>query len=177
MGLIKRYLHMAQKVQFMLLRNGYTRADFLRRHGMLAGMGEKVYYYSRILPEDPKLLRLGNNVVIATNVRFLNHDRADIMLSTMFGKKYTKYFDCIDIGSNVFIGADVVVLPGVKIGDNSIIGAGAVVTKDLDPGKIWGGVPAKCIGDFDGFIDARVENVNPEKKADILWERFYSERQ
>lgn len=139
MGLIKRYLHMAQKLRFMLLRNGFTRADYLRRHNILTSIGENVYFYTRILPEDPKLLRIGNNVVIATNVRFVNHDRADIMLSTMFNKKYTKSYDCIEIGSNVFIGADAIVLPGVKIGDNTVIGAGAVVTKDLTPGKIWGG--------------------------------------
>ena len=138
MGLIGRYLHMAQKVWFMLLRNGYTRADYLRRRGMLAGMGENIYFYSRILPEDPALLRLGNNVVIATNVRFLNHDRTDILLTRMIGKKYTKFYDCIEIGSNVFIGADAVLLPGVQIGDNSIVGAGAVVTKDLPSGKVWG---------------------------------------
>lgn len=130
---------MAQKLKFMLLRNGFTRADYLRRHDMLASIGDRVYFYSRILPEDPKLLRIGNNAVIATNVRFVNHDRADIMLSAMFNKRYTKYYDCIEIGDNVFIGADVIVLPGVKIGDNSIIGAGAVVAKDLPAGKIWGG--------------------------------------
>lgn len=176
MGLIKRYLHMAQKLRFMLLRNGFTRADYLRRHDILSSIGEKVYFYTRILPEDPKLLRIGNNVVIATNVRFVNHDRADIMLSTMFGKKYMKCYDCIEIGDNVFIGADAIVLPGVKIGNDSIIGAGAVVTKDLPSGKVWGGVPARCIGKFNDFIDARVGNVNPEKDPQKLWEKFYSER-
>lgn len=73
MGLIKRYFHMAQKLRFMLLRNGFTRADYLRRHDILSPIGEKVYFYTRILPEDPKLLRIDNNVVIATNVRFVNH--------------------------------------------------------------------------------------------------------
>lgn len=130
---------MAQKARFMLLRNGFTRANYLRRNNILASIGARVYYYSRILPEDPKLLRIGDNVVIATNVRFVNHDRADIMLSTMFGKAYTKRYDCIEIGNNVFIGADAIILPGVKVGDNSVIGAGAVVTKDLPSGKIWGG--------------------------------------
>lgn len=176
MGLIKRYLRMAQKAQFMLLRGGYARADFLRKHDMLAGIGEKVYFYSRILPADPKLLKLGDNIVIATNVRFVNHDRADIMLSEIFGKKYMKFYDCIEVGNNVFIGADVVVLPGVKIGENSIIGAGTVVTKDLPSGGIWGGAPARCIGDFQNFIEFRSKNVNPEKDPRKLWEKFYSER-
>lgn len=177
MGLIKRYLYLAQKLRFMMLRNGFTRADFLRRHDILRSIGEKVYFYSRILPADPKLLKLGSNVVIATNVRFVNHDRADIMLSAMYDRKYTKYYDCIEVGNNVFIGADVIVLPGVKIGDNSVIGAGAVVTKDLPAGKVWGGTPARCIGNFDDFIAARARNAEPENDPDKLWKKFYSERQ
>ncbi len=46
---------------------------------------------------------------------------------------------------NVWIGANAVVVPGVRIGTGSIIGAGAVVTKDVEPYSIMGGVPAKLI--------------------------------
>jgi acetyltransferase-like isoleucine patch superfamily enzyme len=49
----------------------------------------------------------------------------------------------IDIGSNVWIGAACVVLPGATIGDNSVVAAGSVVTKSIPPNEIWGGVPAK----------------------------------
>jgi acetyltransferase-like isoleucine patch superfamily enzyme len=47
------------------------------------------------------------------------------------------------IGKNVWLGCHVTVLPGVTIGDNAIIGAGAVVTKNIPAGETWGGVPAK----------------------------------
>jgi len=49
------------------------------------------------------------------------------------------------IGKNVWIGANVTILKDVNIGDNSIIGAGAVVTKDIPSNVIVGGVPAKII--------------------------------
>lgn len=140
MSVITRYKKLISKARFMALRNGFSRADYLRKHHLLCSIGENVYFYSRIVPSDPELLRLGDNVVIATNVRFLGHDRIDILLSGMFGQKYTKFYDCIEVGSNVFIGANSTILPGVKIGDNSIIGAGAVVTKDLPAGFLWGGV-------------------------------------
>ena len=49
------------------------------------------------------------------------------------------------IGSNAWLGSHVVVLPGVSIGDGAIIGAGAVVTKDVPAGETWAGVPARRI--------------------------------
>ena len=51
----------------------------------------------------------------------------------------------IHIGKNVWIGANVTILDGVTVGDNAILAAGCVVTKDVPVGGIYGGVPAKCI--------------------------------
>lgn len=50
------------------------------------------------------------------------------------------------VGNGVWIGANVVVLRGVQIGDGAVIAAGAVVTKDVARNEIWGGVPARKIG-------------------------------
>lgn len=55
----------------------------------------------------------------------------------------------IKIGHNVWLGESVIILPGVKIGDGSIVGAGSVVTKDLDSQSIYAGNPAKKIKVFD----------------------------
>jgi len=49
----------------------------------------------------------------------------------------------VKIGRNVWLGARVIVLPGVTIGDNAVVGAGAVVTKDIPAGQRWVGVPAR----------------------------------
>lgn len=51
----------------------------------------------------------------------------------------------IHIGKNVWIGANATVLAGVRIGDGAVVVAGAVVTKDVEPNTIVGGVPAKII--------------------------------
>ncbi len=53
------------------------------------------------------------------------------------------------IGDNVWIGACVTIVPGVTIGDNAIIAAGAVVTKNVEPNTVVGGVPAKFIKNID----------------------------
>ena len=87
---LKTYFRFLQKAYFTLLRDGYARADYLRKHDILQSIGENVYFYSRIFPPNPKLLKIGNNVSIATNVRILGHDRIDVVLSGLYGKKYSK---------------------------------------------------------------------------------------
>jgi acetyltransferase-like isoleucine patch superfamily enzyme len=77
---------------------------------------------------------IGHNVVLAT----LNHDIDP-------NKRCTMHPAPIVIGKNVWIGANATVVPGVTIGDGSIIAAGAVVTKDVPANVIVGGVPAKVI--------------------------------
>jgi acetyltransferase-like isoleucine patch superfamily enzyme len=77
---------------------------------------------------------IGHNVVLAT----LNHDINSKKRSTMHPAR-------IVIGKNVWIGANATVLPGVSIGDGSVIAAGAVVTKDVPANVIVGGIPAKII--------------------------------
>nr|WP_320024289.1 DapH/DapD/GlmU-related protein [uncultured Acetobacterium sp.] len=77
---------------------------------------------------------IGHNVVLAT----LNHDSNP-------QKRGDMYPAPIRIGNNVWIGAQVTVLPGVTIGDGAIVAAGAVVTRDVQANVIVGGVPAKII--------------------------------
>lgn len=78
---------------------------------------------------------IGHGAMLAT----LNHDRDP-------EKRADLHPAPIRIGRNVWLGANVTVLPGVTIGDGAIVAAGAVVTKDVEPGDIVGGVPAKKIG-------------------------------
>ncbi len=63
--------------------------------------------------------------------------------SADFGNSYGK----IEVGDYVFIGPRSIILPGVTIGTGAVVAAGAVVTKDIPDFEIWGGVPAKKIGD------------------------------
>ena len=75
---------------------------------------------------------IGHNVVLATlNHGRLPENRHDLLPSPIY------------IGKNVWIGASAVVLPGVRIGDGAIVAAGAVVTKDVPPNTVVGGVPAR----------------------------------
>ena len=83
-------------------------------------------------------IKIGSNVCIAPNVSFFasGHNLIDL-------EKHTG--EDILIGNNVWIGGNVIILPGVKIDDNSIIAAGSVVTKNVKKDTLVGGVPAKII--------------------------------
>ena len=85
-----------------------------------------------IFIEDGTLI--GHNAVLAT----INHMEDP-------GKRASMIFQSIHIEKNVWLGANVTVLPGVTIGEGSIIAAGAVVTKDVPANMIAAGVPAKVI--------------------------------
>ena len=58
-------------------------------------------------------------------------------------------FGEVKIGKNCYLGANVIICQPVTIGDNSALAAGAVVTKDIPAGEIWGGVPAKFLKKVD----------------------------
>ena len=86
-------------------------------------------------------MRIGNHVDIATDVMIYNSEH----------NVESDYFQAEDrpviIEDYVFIGPRAIILPGVKIGKGAIIAAGAVVTKEVAPYAIVGGVPAKIIGE------------------------------
>lgn len=77
---------------------------------------------------------IGHNVVLATLNHDLNPEKRQICIPAP-----------INIGKNVWIGSNSTILPGVTIHNNSVVAAGAVVTKDVPPNTIVGGVPAKII--------------------------------
>ncbi len=91
-------------------------------------------------------INIGNYVMVADNVSFRNADHAfsDTEVPMLLQGEFSKN---IIVEDDVWIGANVVILKGVRIGTGAIIGANAVVTQDVPSFKIYGGVPAKEIGD------------------------------
>jgi len=85
-------------------------------------------------------INIGNNVVISENVTIRDSDNHQIISEN-------KKPIClpITIGNNVWIGINVTILKGVTIGDGAVIAAGSVVTKNIPPKSLVGGVPAKII--------------------------------
>lgn len=103
-------------------------------------IGEDTLIGERVVLDGRDTLTIGNHVDIATGAMIFNshHDIHD----PTFGPIELKN----TIEDYVFIGPNAIILPGVKIGKGAVVGAGAVVTKDVEPLTIVGGVPAKEIG-------------------------------
>lgn len=89
---------------------------------------------------------IGNYVMMGPDIVIMGvtHDISDLS-KPMIDPGNPSLEKEVKIGSNVWIGTRVIIMPGVEIGDNSIIGSGAVVTKSFEKNSIIGGVPAKFI--------------------------------
>jgi acetyltransferase-like isoleucine patch superfamily enzyme len=88
---------------------------------------------------------VGDHSLIASGCKFIDHDHG-IQQGELMRKQHGPE-QPIEIGSDVWLGCNIVVLKGVNIGDGAVVAAGAVVTKSIPRNEIWGGVPAKKIGD------------------------------
>lgn len=101
------------------------KGGFVNRNSMIVSM-EKI--------------ELGSGVTIGPNVCIYDHDH------NLEGDKNKPFVTApVRIGDKVWIGANAVILKGVTIGENAVVAAGAVVTKDVPPFSIVGGVPAKVL--------------------------------
>jgi acetyltransferase-like isoleucine patch superfamily enzyme len=116
----------------------FTVAEYLRQQG--TRIGENCRIMIRSFGPEPYLIRIGNHCTIAPSVAFSTHDGGGWIFSDEMPS--LQEFGRIDILDNCFIGMRAVVLPGVRIGPNSVVGAGAVVTKDVPPGMVVAGCPA-----------------------------------
>lgn len=99
------------------------------------------------------LINIGNNVTLAPRVHILAHDA-----STKMALGYTR-ISKVNIGNNVFVGANSIILPGVTIGNDVIIGAGSVVTKNIPDNSVAVGNPARVIKSYDQYLNKQKHNM------------------
>lgn len=120
---------------------------------------------------EPYLISIGDGVRITAGVKFFTHGGA-----TVLRKRHPDmdFFGKIRVGDNVYIGNNVLIMPGVTIGNDVTIAAGAVVTKSVPEAVIVGGNPARIIGNLSDFearmlrFNLNTRGLSPHQKKEFL---------
>lgn len=137
-----------ERTEIMKKILGKTKDNFLIEqsfecdYGYNIEIGENFYSNHNLVILDANKVVFGDNVFIGPNCGFYT---ASHPLDAETRNKGLEYAKPIKVGNDVWFGGNVVVLPGVKIGNNVVIGAGSVVTKDIPENSIAVGNPCKVI--------------------------------
>jgi acetyltransferase-like isoleucine patch superfamily enzyme len=133
----------------------YGGAEIRRPDKLSIGKGSLIGHYSIL--DARNIIEIGENVNFSHSVWLWteqhNHNNLDFSCKSSKIKKIT-------ICDRAWLGPRVIVLPGCTIGEGAVVGAGAVVTKDIEPFSINAGIPAKKIGERNRDINY-VFNGNP----------------
>lgn len=141
--------------------------DYLRKNGAI--VGENTYFFApRTNTVDSgrlSYITIGNGCAITQGVELLCHDYSWTVLRKSHGAILPDPGKPIRIGDNVFLGWDTIVMGGVTIGNNVIVGAHSVVTKDIPDNCVYAGNPAKRICSLDEYYE--------KKKAAAIEDAFH----
>lgn len=116
----------------------------IRCHEGTVEIGEKTVLGQEVTISAYRRVRIGPQCVIADRAMFIDFDHGVVEVERPI-RQQGIYMEDVVIGSNVWIGYGACFLRGVRVGDNSIIGTNAVVTRDVPANAVVGGVPARVI--------------------------------
>lgn len=135
------------------------------------------FYGSTSWGTEPWLITIGDDVHITGNCKFINHDGGTLIFRDQIPDlEITKP---IVVGNNVYIGEETLILPGVHIGNNCVIGARSVVTKNIPDNSVAVGVPAKVIKTTEDYLKKiKQESLHlghlKGKEKDIALRKYYN---
>lgn len=153
---------------------------YWREKGVTIGRRCEIYP-SVSFGSEPYLISIGNHVRINEGVRFITHDGGVWVLREYLNEENSNKIDLfgkITVGDNVHIGTNATIMPGVSVGNNCIIGCGAIVTKDVANNTIVVGVPARAIETIDEYVKKHggdfdyVKGLSREEKRRYLEKKY-----
>jgi acetyltransferase-like isoleucine patch superfamily enzyme len=127
---------------------------------------------------EPWLIRIGDHVTVTSGVKFITHDGGMWVFRTQ--EPDLDVFGTIELGNNVFVGVNTVLMPSIKIGDNTVIGAGSIVTRDIPSGVVAVGCPAKPLKSIEEYrksVEDRVFYIRSrsmKERRKTLEEHFWT---
>lgn len=159
-GLLTQCSYQAQKITMELNTSYHSKEEIVEIFSELTGnkVDSSFMCFPPFYTDFGKNITVGKNVFFNTGCSFQDRGGINIGDGTMIGMNVTiatlnhglpletrnvTYPSPVIIGDNVWIGSNATILPGVTIGDNSVVAAGAVVTKDVPANTVVAGVPAK----------------------------------
>ena len=132
---------------------GYATPRWLVKHGLRLGrdvyLGAVHFDYGFL-----GLITIGDEAVVTDGVRIVAHDAS---IKHWLG--YSRV-GRVDIGRRVYVGVGAILLPGVRIGDDAIVGAGSVVTRDVAPKTVVAGNPAAQIATLEEFVSRQRDRLD-----------------
>ena len=132
--------------------------------GMDIGRNVRISLRARLDFTHPQGVHIGDGSLIAFDAVIFAHDESRLLFTDTY------------IGKNCFIGAQAIIMPGVRIGDCCVVGSGSVVTSDVPSGSIVAGNPARIIrsgirtiaaGILEDVYRDRIEAEAAERKAEL----------
>lgn len=144
---------------------------FLRKRGInFSGDISKTGFIANNVDFDSliysKYITIGQKTIISSNVKFLVHDYSigsamrALNCNDVKDGKLPHFIKEIKVGNNSFIGTRAILLPGTEVGDNCIIGAGAVVKGIIPNNSIVAGNPGKIIQTTDEFVKKHLSKTD-----------------
>ena len=129
-----------KKIVGKIGENFLIEQPFMCDYGYNIEIGDNFYSNHNLIILDAAKVIIGDNVFIAPNCGiYTAHHPIDVIERN----RGLEYASPVKIGNNVWIGGNVIILPGVTIGDNCTIGAGSIVTKDIPENSVAYGNPCK----------------------------------
>ena len=125
--------------------NSYFKFDGVWNPGPRIVIKDTVFIGANCEFNITESITVGNDCLIASGCKFIDHDHSTALNQLMHSQQGIG--SPIVLGNDVWLGCNVVVLKGVTIGSGAIVAAGAIVNKSIPPNEIWGGIPAKKIGE------------------------------
>ena len=164
--------------KIIINRNSASKIKYLREQGVKIGEGCTLYCGTNAFSTEPYLIEIGNKVTITSECLLLTHDGGCRVALNMGLMDKIDKFGRIIIKNNVFIGCKSIIMPGVTIGNNCIIGAGSIVTKDIPDNSVAAGVPAKVICTIEEWFNknkdkfCQTRGLPYEEKKKYVIEKF-----
>lgn len=143
-----------------------VKKEWLLQHGLRIGEKVDCFSWSGMDFQYPGLITIGSEVTIASGCRILAHDASVGYLTRSIR------VGVVEIGDHCFIGANTTILPNVRIGEWSIIGAGSVVTKDIPPHSVAAGNPAQVICTTEEFHQKHEEGLRTHYVSHKPWREW-----